>query len=229
MHKIAKIERTFSSFKAGDTSWFNAGEYIMVNSDPTDGFWYEGMTDVTYYDKYFDEFNNQIIFDKGAYIAVTSLNNGSTGGTSRTEGVATNNGIAYGLKGSSVTVHGNTLYSDTDNDYKGKFKQTDWDRSDSPTQYYGAGLIELKGNVVQLKFFTNFSSSMKGYGGTWATVSTIIPASEFNLRKPTPPTKPLKPEVTTSTVSYHYNVTKASPSTSPTSRLSENSQTKKMQ
>ncbi len=226
IHKIAKIERTFSTFKAGDTNLYYAGEYIMVNSDPTDGFWYEGMTDVAYYDKYFDDKGNQITFDKGAYIAVTSLNKDPN----RTEGVAVENGTVYALKGSAITVHGKVLYSDTDTDTKGKFEQKDWDRADSPTQYYGAGLVQLTGNVAKLKFFTNFEDSFNGkYGGTWATVSTIIPASEFNLKRPTPPTPPEKNPQPTTKINYHYNVTKALPFYIPHQRVQREFTSEKMQ
>lgn len=204
-HKIAKIVRTFSDLTdSGITNWAkhygvnNPEEYnhgnpeLTLYSDPTDGFWYNWSGGVTVQDLYYDNNGQPININGNAWLAVTSLNNESSGPTKHEhiESVeALSNGTAYSLAGSSIQKVGiNKLYSPTDNTYTGPILGDDWDRKDSKEKYYGAGLINIS-NGVTLRFYTQRDSG-NITPNVWATTSTIIPMT------PTP----------RAAIHYHYDV-----------------------
>lgn len=203
-HRIAKIVRTFSDLtSSGITKWashygvndpneYNHGNpELTIYSDPTDGFWYNWAGGVTVNDLYYDEDGKLINIDGDAWIAVTSLNNESSGphGHKHIESAKVlTQGEAYGLAGSSVKANDNALYAPTDNTYVGPILGDDWDKRTSNKTYYGAGLVDVS-NGVTLRFYTQRDSE-NIIPNVWATTSTIIPET------PTPRAE----------VHYHYDV-----------------------
>ena len=194
-HKIAKIVRTFSDIHWSDQVKRGSGanlHELQLFSDPTDGFWYYGISDLVASDQYYDDHGNIINFDKDtAYMGVTSLNaaydnNGNVGKTGSARHVEKVQGLtnttAYALQGSSVVNHDGTLYADETNiAFDNKSWTTwngpeEWDHRGGKYEYYGTGLLSFHGNSVSLKFETTHN----GYddqNGTWATMTTNIPAT----------------------------------------------------
>ena len=235
-HKIAKIVRTFSDIHWSDQVKRGSGtnlHELQLFSDPTDGFWYYGISDLVVSDQYYDDHGNIINFDKDtAYMAVTSLNaaydnngNFSKTGTPRhiekVQGLT--NATAYALQGSSVINHDGVLYADETNiAFDNKSWTTwngpeDWDHRGGKYEYYGTGLLSFHGDRVSLKFETTHD----GYddqNGTWATMTTNIPATpgpqapapkewHYHYNKLVVNKLPHK----TSETHYHYDVMNVTP------------------
>lgn len=196
-HAIAKIVRTFSDSSIVDLPNFTGkNPCIVVYSDPTDGFWYNYLDGVTVSDRYYDEQGNLINFDDGtAFLAVTSLNNTSSGGNKGNHIEKANllsSGKMYALTGSSILNHSDGLYADNPNSYQTKGNtwngSVDWDKKGA-NEYYGTGLMVLNGSEQSIRFSTTRLSSDYDYN-VWATTTTIIPQT------PEPKTE----------IHYHYNV-----------------------
>lgn len=195
--KISKIVATYSNLQAGtgithtdnyDNS--NGNPYLRIYSDPTDGFWYMNSNGVTVTYQYYDENGNLIILDDSdAYMTVGSLNNSNGSTTSKEhleEATLDSAGKAIALKGSSVSAHDKTLYSDKNNDAN----QKEWDVTGSDKAYYGSGVFALSGSSVKMTFSTKNQDSQNPT--VWVQMSTTIPQT------------PEKPEAPT--VHYHYDV-----------------------
>lgn len=210
-HKISKIVRTFSDIHWTDQVKKGSGANVhelQLFSDPTDGFWYYGVSDLVVTDKYYDDHGNQINFDDNtAYMAITSLNaaydnNGNlskSGSARHVEKVQSlTNTTAYALQGSSIVNHDGNLYADETNNSLDDHNLTtwtgpeNWDHRGGTYEYYGTGLISFHGSDVSLKFETTHDSS-DDQSGTWATMTTNIPATPG----PKAPNKV--------TIYYHFN------------------------
>ena len=153
-----------------------------INHDPSYGFYVHNSTVSVNYRFYYED-GTQVNFDKGtAYLAVASLNNynnwRASFGVETVEVVS--GGQAIGLYESSVTVHGNKLYSDKANSFDANGHSLavlewgnlssddvvsnakeitdtnipdDWDTKNSSNRYYGAGLIALDGKELSIKMY----------------------------------------------------------------------------
>lgn len=190
---------------------------IQIGSDPTNGLILLGVGADININFYYED-GSRVQFKPGtAYFSVGSLNNyqNQLYGLMR-DGKTRNNiegfsiehtkvlsgGTAVGLWGSSVTPHGNDLYSTNPNTIK--FGDSDrvksridnghgfvyrnynapdatglnWDIPGNPNQYYGAGLIRLNGDELKLQVgerFDNIPSNATARNGQWWNMSTIIP------------------------------------------------------
>ena len=218
-HRIAKIVRTFSDMTKLTPIDSNNDMLLVVYDDPTDGFWYNSSDGVTVTDQYYDETGNLIQFNGNAYLAITSLNasyaNGHDWALTSSDpwhvetATLLSSGSAIGLLGSTVTPHGNALYSNNTNfavqgvpglplqDTLWKNTSENWDKT-GPNQYFGAGLFSLSGSKVKVRY--SLTHGRNGGTGTtvWATNSTIIPVTPG-------PEKPKNPR--TSSIHYHYDTT----------------------
>lgn len=167
---------------------------------------------------FFYEDGTKVNFAPGtAYLAVASLNNytGNLLGYSIESDTVLSGGVAKTLYKSSVTAHGNSLYADKANSYDKDGNQDaidgrpsekyqnnpsaqvesnipiGWDLKDSPNRYYGAGLIELRGDTLEdeiTELLIGIPSNALVRNYMWYNQSTVIPASPSTA------------------VSYHYNV-----------------------
>lgn len=195
--KIGKIVATYSNLQDGsgllttDTSEnSNENPFLRIYTDPTDGFWYNNSNGVTVTYQYYDENGNLITLNPDdAYMTVGSLNN-SNGSTQakehQEEATLDSDGKAIALKGSSVSAHDKTLYSDKNNDAN----KNEWDTTGSDKAYYGSGVFALGGDSVTMTFSTKNQDSKNP--DVWVQMSTTIPQT---------PEKPKAP-----TVHYHYDV-----------------------
>jgi hypothetical protein len=95
--KISKIERTFLGIQAGNTIFTSDGHtptsdgvydkcygpQLIIYKDPSDGFFYNNIKQVSVKDIYYDDKGKQIVFKDGdknkAWIFVTSLNSDGVG------------------------------------------------------------------------------------------------------------------------------------------------------
>lgn len=199
---ISKIVATFSDLEADNAQGVDtdgdrdpAGNpFLRVYSDPAETLWYCNSQGITVDYKFYDKNGKQINFDKDtAYVTVSSLNNQTTSSFQHLEKAALeSDGQAYSLKGSSVTAHGNTLYSDNDNNTNQKI----WDTSGSVQQFYGAGVFGVTGNNIKLHFYVDRKDDSNA--GVWAMFSTTIPFV------PTKPQEPQKPVHQQATWNYHH-------------------------
>ena len=218
-HNLVKLVRTFSDSELFPVvSW---GE-LWVYDDPTDGFWYNQNTHITVDDVYYDDSGNVVNFGSNAYIAITSLNssyidtnnNATLSGTAKHVEKATllSSGKVYGLAGSSIVAHDNSLYADETNesarDWDGNLTmpqyvgnslwpsdKANWDAIGT-NEYFGAGLMAVSGTHITIRFDLAGQDTNAAGNGVWATMTTIIPQTPV----------PAKPTRKTTSVSYHYLV-----------------------
>lgn len=196
--KITKEVITFSNVVGGGLTTKDVNQGIFVYSDPTDGFWYNNMKNITENIQFYGSDGNPIQFGSdNAYITIASLNHhkGWNHGINDTIESATLNspGKALQFKGSSVTVHnGKELYSNNINDDN----EGIWDVTDSLQEYYGAGLFEPENtNNVNI---TWGASHPDDSNDIWVQYSTTIPFV------PNPPKEPHKPTHQYATWNYHH-------------------------
>lgn len=216
-HNIAKIVRTFSNMSKRTPINTNNNMLLVVYDDPTEGFWYNSSDGVTVTDQYYDESGNPISFNGNAYLAITSLNASYANGhdwaltsndpwhVERAELLS--NGSPINLFGSTVSSHGNLLFSNDTNFFvKGvqglplqdtlwKNSTVSWDQK-GPNQYFGAGLFSLSGSKVSIRYSINHGRNGDSGTTVWATSSTIIPVTPG-------PAQPKVPKTTSA--NFHYD------------------------
>ena len=202
---------------------------ILMSHDPTRGFDIWGVSaDVT--GTYYYSDGTPVSFEKGtAYLSVGSLNNytsvlGPVSGSNDPNGYSietttvNSGGRAVGLVGSTVTVHGNSLFSDIPNTgttsklpsyllpnpgvtYDGRYG--DWDRNGSGSQYIGAGLIQLDGSTFSITvkpIDTGIPSNGQFRNWMWWNATSVIyttPGPQYH--------GPEKPTLKTTTTRYHHD------------------------
>ena len=199
----------------------NPVKFINYNSGQID-------TDIQYY----DDQGKLIDFSKiSAYISPMSLNGGRydymDNGVEKNAGNVFEacqvlaGGKAFAIAGSSVKLHnGNDFYADSDNQSKqwgSPYNLDEWDKTGSPMQYYGAGLIKLTGTTLSLRWHAHATSDLalqasrtkrkdgvidlnafsdRSISGAWAELTTVIPQNGSI------------PQRKTTEVHYHYNTKK---------------------
>ena len=109
----------------------------------------------------------------------------------------------YKINGSSVDLHGDMIYSDTNNNGIGS-----WDSNTAPNQWYGAGIIQSSGDVVRLKVG---ATDDRNY---WFKFDSNVKTVTTTMNKPTEPTPPTPPGNTSRTAPTAP--TKPTPPTPPT-------------
>lgn len=225
--RIAAIKATISNIKSDyDKSPTRRGPKLDINYDPVKGFWYTDISEATIDYVYYDKDGNILTFNNsengsGAWLTIGSLN----AGQGRVEKVQLlSDGQAYGFRNSTVTVHaGKELYSDVTNSNaleqginpleehthwildKEVFPWggDDWDTGlDNQRAYYGAGVFNVTGNHVTLRYSTerNYNNVNDYNDSTWATISTTIVKDDSGIEVPAKPS-----------VDYHYNAVAPSP------------------
>lgn len=205
---ISKIVAKFYDIQANSEN-----PEIDVYSDPTDGFWYRRINRVKVDYQFYGQDGKLINFDRNtAYLAFGSLNSGYYGADhARTEGVNVfKGGEAVALLGSGIAKHGNYLFANdtlrgkldyvkvnNDGSYTilDKNSGSNWDNQ-GPYRYFGTGLDNISGNTIGVEYVTTRDLNGTDKTDTWATMSTIIPA--------TPGPQMPKPKYTQT--NYHYDV-----------------------
>lgn len=122
-HNIAKMVITYSG-----TSYERNYPLIDIFADPTDGIWYDGIKDIHVHMQMFDDNGNPITVGNNAWLSFSSLNSDANTfqdfdskhpgsyNANRVESVSGSDNIQLKqLAGSSITLHGNSGYSDVSN------------------------------------------------------------------------------------------------------------------
>ena len=200
--KISKIERTFSDIQEADKTRFTSdghtpkgadgaydkcyGPQLIIYNDPSDGFFYNNITQISVKDIYYDDKGSPINFDKNdknkAWIFVTSLNsNGVVGGNwrniekVRAQGQDPNNSSANGVKiaGSTITNQNGWWYSNKNNWFN---KNPDWDNRDEANRFGFVGTVAFQyhpGMTLQYRADDSY------WGSHWGCTQTQVVSSLY--------------------------------------------------
>ena len=202
--KISKIERTFSDiqdarniiFKSDGIHAMNPtdgvydkcdGPQLIIYNDPSDGFFYNNITQVSVKDIYYDDNGNQIfntVNDKNkphdknkAWIFVTSLNSNGGGNVEKVSAQLNNSPAnAEKIAGSTVTNHNDGWwYSDKNNWFN---KNPDWDSKDEDNRYGFVGTVAVQ---YQPGMTLQYRADDSQWGSHWACTQTQV-VSTLNQR-----------------------------------------------
>ena len=184
--KISKIERTFSDIQPGNTIFTSDGIHeknptdgvydkcdgpqLIIYNDPSDGFFYNNITQVSVKDIYYDDQGSQIKFDtkndkNKAWIFVTSLNSNGGGNVEKVSAQGAN---VEKIAGSTVTNHNGWWYSDKNNWFN---KNPDWDNKDEDNRYGFVGTVAVQyhpGMTLQYRADDSY------WGSHWASMQTQV-------------------------------------------------------
>ena len=205
--KISRIDRTFSIQEVDNPKLFNPklfnpngkdvyknddiydkcdGPQLIIYNDPSDGFFYNNITQISVKDIYYDDKGSPINFDKNdknkAWIFVTSLNsNGVVGGNwgniekVSAQGQDPNNSSANGVKiaGSTITNQNGWWYSKKNNWFN---KNPDWDNRDEANRFGFVGTVAFQyhpGMTLQYRADDSY------WGSHWASTQTQVVSSLY--------------------------------------------------
>ncbi|MGV3233883.1 mucin-binding protein, partial [Lactobacillus amylovorus] len=192
--KISKIERTFSHIQEADKIRFTSdghtpkgadgvydecyGPQLIIYNDPSDGFFYNNITQVWVKDIYYDDQGSKINFDtkndnNKAWIFVTSLNSNGGGNVEKVSAQGPNNSSVdvEKIAGSTVTNHNGLWYSDNNNNFGGN---PDWDNRDEANRFGFVGTVAVQyhpGMTLQ------YSVEDWQWGSHWACTQTQVVSS----------------------------------------------------
>ena len=184
--KISKIERTFSDIQPGNTIFKSDGIHdmnptdgvydkcygpqLIIYNDPSDGFFYNNITQVSVKDIYYDDKGSQIKFDtkndkNKAWIFVTSLNSNGGGNVEKVSAQGAN---SEKIAGSTVTNHNGWWYSDKNNWFN---KNPDWDSKDEDNRYGFVGTVAVQ---YQPGMTLQYRADDSQWGSHWACTQTQV-------------------------------------------------------
>ena len=196
--KISRIDRTFSIQEVDNPTLFTPngkdvyknddiydkcdGPQLIIYNDPSDGFFYNNITQISVKDIFYDDNGSQIKFDKNdknkAWIFVTSLNSNGGGNWGNIEKVRAqdqdpNNSSANGVKiaGSTVTNQNGWWYSIKNNWFN---KNPDWDNRDEANRFGFVGTVAFQyhpGMTLQYRADDSY------WGSHWACMQTQVVSS----------------------------------------------------
>ena len=200
--KISKIERTFSHIQEADKIRFTSdgqtpkgadgaydkcyGPQLIIYNDPSDGFFYNNITQVWVKDIYYDDQGSQINFDtkndnNKAWIFVTSLNSNGGGNVEKVSAQIKNSPANASpanvekIAGSTVTNHNGLWYSDKNNWFG---KNLDWDNRDEDNRYGFVGTVAVQ---YQPGMTLQYRADDSQWGSHWACTQTQV-VSTLNQR-----------------------------------------------
>ena len=192
--KISKIERTFSDIQEADKTRFTSdghtpkgadgaydkcyGPQLIIYNDPSDGFFYNNITQISVKDIYYDDKGQQIDFNDNnkAWIFVTSLNSNGWGNIEKVRALGSDNSPVNGEKiaGSTVTDHNDGWwYSDNNNNFN---NNPNWDNRDEDNRFGFVGTVAFQyhpGMTLQ------YSVEDWQWGSHWACTQTQVVSSLY--------------------------------------------------
>lgn len=181
---------------------------ITLFSNLSDGFYDEGIKDVTVSYAFYSNGKKINFKNNTAYLTVESLNHDKSyipGKKDHIETVKVDSGArAMTLDESQGRIvknaDGNTLYAPVSNNSGQDQVRSDWDFEGSPNKYLGAGILNLQGDKLTLNFSMNpagddFWPSARFRFGSVAAKAPSTPSTP--TPKPTPQPEPKLPNETT--------------------------------
>ena len=197
-YKDQNINKVIITYTLKETTSKTGKVFVVIEQDPTNTFWYwdyYGSTKINVNAVFYDK-DGKVIVPKDGLLSFSSLN-----ATSNSyEYVSNFNGKYVAINGSTISEHGDSVYSSSSNSYKSegaKWDSTEWDSSGNSKAYYGAIAGQIKDSI-------NFDVGSEGRGLTWFKLNSQIQA--FNV-----PTAP-----TTLKVNYHLNAYENNKPVTPT-------------
>ena len=197
--KISKIERTFSHIKEADKIRFTSdgstpkgadglydkcdGPQLIIYNDPSDGFFYNNIQQVSVKDIYYDDNNNEIKFDtendkNKAWIFVTSLNSNGGGNVEKVSAQIKNSPAnaspanAVKIAGSTVTNHYDGWWYSGENNWFNK--NPDWDNNAEDNRFGFVGAVAFQYQPgMTLQYWADDSQ----WGSHWASMQTQVVSS----------------------------------------------------
>ena len=205
--KISRVDRIFSNIKPadniiflpdGNTDYNKDGVYdkcdgpqLIIYNDPSDGFYYNNIEEVSVKDVFYDDKGQEIKFkdnDKNkAWIFITSLNSDGIGskinrhdGKDYYEKVKAENpdGSSANMKklaGSTITQHdGNWWYSDESNASSNSpfpSNYPEWDNKGEDNRYSFVGAVAIQ---YQPGMTITYGSYDTAWGSHWANMQTQV-------------------------------------------------------
>ena len=199
--KISKIERTFSDIQDARNIIFKSdgktpkgaderydkcdGPQLIIYNDPSDGFFYNNITQVSVKDIYYDDNGNKIFntendknkpHDKNkAWIFVTSLNSNGGGNVEKVSAQIKNSPAnaetpanAEKIAGSTVTNINGWWYSDKNNWFG---KNLDWDNKNEDNRYGFVGTVAIQ---YQPGMTLQYRADDSQWGSHWACTQTQV-------------------------------------------------------
>ena len=193
--KISKIERTFSDIQDARNIIFKSdgktpkgadgrydkcdGPQLIIYNDPSDGFFYNNITQVSVKDIYYDDNGNKIFntendknkpHDKNkAWIFVTSLNSNGGGNVEKVSAQIKNSPAnVEKIAGSTVTNHNGWWFSDKNNWFN---KNPDWDSKDEDNRYGFVGTVAVQ---YQPGMTLQYRADDSQWGSHWACTQTQV-------------------------------------------------------
>ena len=196
--KISRIDRTFSSIKVADNphrfygGWRGNkydnydpcnGPQLIIYNDPSDGFFYNNIEQISVKDIYYDDKGNPIktgdnkTGDKNtAWIFVTSLNSNGGGNIEKVRAVGPDNSPvnAEKIAGSTVIDHNDGWwYSGSNNNFG---TDPDWDNNDENNLFGFVGTVAFQyypGMTLQ------YRADDSQWGSHWACMQTQVVSSLY--------------------------------------------------
>ena len=196
--KISRIDRTFSSIKVADNphrfygGWRGNkydnydpcnGPQLIIYNDPSDGFFYNNIEQISVKDIYYDDKGNPIktgdnkTGDKNtAWIFVTSLNSNGGGNIEKVRAVGPDNSPvnAEKIAGSTVIDHNDGWwYSGSNNNFG---TDPDWDNNDENNLFGFVGTVAFQyypGMTLQ------YRADDSQWGSHWASMQTQVVSSLY--------------------------------------------------
>ena len=191
--KISKIERTFSDIQEADKTRFTSdghtpkgadgaydkcyGPQLIIYNDPSDGFFYNNITQISVKDIYYDDKGQQIDFNDNnkAWIFVTSLNSNGWGNIEKVRALGSDNSPVNGEKiaGSTVTDHNDGWWYSDNNNFN---NNPNWDNRDEDNRFGFVGTVAFQyhpGMTLQ------YSVEDWQWGSHWACTQTQVVSSLY--------------------------------------------------
>ncbi|EHJ53221.1 GbpC/Spa domain-containing protein [Streptococcus macacae] len=216
-----KISKVVSTYKLNSTTSNDGTTLVELFHDPTKTIFIgaqtanEGRKDqisVTMQLTFFDENGDPInLSGNNAIMSLSSLNHWKTAYGDHIEKVNLGGNEFVKIPGSSVDLHGDTIYSANDNQYKANGAAFNGDGEDgwdainedgfprAATAYYGAGAMTYKGQP----FTFSVGGNDKGVPTTfWFSTNSVVAVPKDPGEEPVPPTEP---KLTTPSVTWHKN------------------------
>lgn len=153
-----KIAKVVFEYTLKSTSPLQGKVPVVIKQDPTKTIWYTdffGSTKIGVNVKFYDGNDEKINISDGL-VSFSSLNKGHipeifSNWKDAIERVENYNGKLIYITGSSVKIHGNSAYSDTNNqrtEEGSKYSGAEWDTDTSPLSWYGSVVGKGVGNSI---------------------------------------------------------------------------------
>ncbi|MGT2925026.1 GbpC/Spa domain-containing protein [Streptococcus caviae] len=216
-----KISKIVTTYKLNSSTNNDGTAIVELFHDPTKTIFIGAQTSnagrndkisVTMQITFYDENGNAIdLSDNRSIMSLSSLNHWTADYGDHVEKVELGNNEFIQIPGSSISLHGNEIYSINDNQYKDNGATFDGDGDDgwdavnadgdprSATAYYGAGAMTYKGEPFT---FTVGGNDQGLPTSIWFATNSTVAVPENPGEEPQ---KPSEPKLEKPTVVWHKN------------------------